>query len=643
VLIAAALASSVAGAATNSGASSAERRFAALEKSYVVYFFQHYPVVGTFLGASSLDASLADVDAGLRDYRPEAIAGEDAELLAYLHSFEALDGTTLAPAQRVDRAVALSQIRFLRHLHRVRRHQEVSLDSYVEEPFRGVEWQLQGMEVRADGTLGSHADWLRLIRRLRAVPVYLQVAERQLRLGIQRGHTPDQRVLSAYGLEIAAADEAYFRNSLASFALSRMPPDAAHSLAPELETATHGAADAYAALGRFVRSTYFASVPVSAQPIAKPAYARDRYPLGRAEYDWALRNNFHLRATAASLMAGAMEPVETTGRAIAALAGEIAIRHGWPVPSTPEATVRSVLDQLATDGPPTDEAARRWYVEATDRLVRYARRTGLFDPDPDYALEVTLTPPTLRGSVDDAAYYAAPPLKGPGSGRFYVTGADDNPTKLREAHNRSAIAVLAAHEGFPGHDWYYRTASRAGISPIRWLTPGAKEDSSSMWQESLPSEGWALYAEALLAEPQAGAPEGFYQPEERLAQLRAKLYRDLRVFIDPALHTGKLGFNDAVDLFSRTVDFLPGPCSPVAADASAAKRASCETAARAIFRYSRWPTQAIAYRVGREEIYTLRHRSQERLGTSFSLQEFHSAFIQQGPIPPNYLDEGGAK
>ncbi len=70
-------------------------------------------------------------------------------------------------------------------------------------------------------------------------------------------------------------------------------------------------------------------------------------------------------------------------------------------------------------------------------------------------------------------------------------------TLLRQLHNLDAQPDLAAHEGFPGHDWNYKvmTEYRAGISAVRWLTPGAVEDSSSMWEDSMSTEGWALYAE----------------------------------------------------------------------------------------------------------------------------------------------------
>lgn len=151
------------------------------------------------------------------------------------------------------------------------------------------------------------------------------------------------------------------------------------------------------------------------------------------------------------------------------------------------------------------------------------------------------------------------------------------------------------------------------------------------------AEGWGLYAEALMAEPAAGAPKGFYTPEERLYQLQYKLYRDLRVRIDTGLHLGKLSYKDAVTLFSEWRDFLPGRCDDPAALKLEAKRASCAAADRAIYRYSKWPTQAITYRLGKDQIFAMRDEAAQAAGKNFSQQAFHLAFIAQGQIPPAYF------
>jgi uncharacterized protein (DUF885 family) len=279
-----------------------------------------------------------------------------------------------------------------------------------------------------------------------------------------------------------------------------------------------------------------------------------------------------------------------------------------------------------------------WYRDAAFRLVEFGRTSGLFDVPDDYKLDVVETPLPLQASMDGASYYPAPPFKNTGVGRFYVAPTHNDVEALKN-NNRASIAALAAHEGFPGHDWYYKvvTGMREKVSPVRWLTPGAVEDSSSMWEDSVSSEGWGLYAEALMGEPMAGAPNGFYTPEERLYQLHYKLYRDIRVRVDTGIHTGKMTYDEAVSVFSEVRDFLPGKCTDAKALELPAKRASCAAAERAIYRYSKWPTQAITYRVGKDLIYAMREEAARQHGRAFSPKAFHLAFIAQGQIPPSYF------
>lgn len=135
-------------------------------------------------------------------------------------------------------------------------------------------------------------------------------------------------------------------------------------------------------------------------------------------------------------------------------------------------------------------------------------------------------------------------------------------------------------------------------------------------------------------------PRGISGPRlalQGLYQLRGKLYRDLRVSIDTGIHTGRLQFEQAVTLFSETVDFLPGNCADPKVLKSADKRASCDGARRAIARYARWPTQAITYRLGMDQIVALRKQAQDKLGTRFSAQHFHLEFMKQGTIPAGYF------
>jgi uncharacterized protein (DUF885 family) len=602
---------------------------------YVVEFLRRNPTTNTYLGGAGLDPALKDVDGKLRDHSAAAIEQEDQWLKSVSTSLEAIAPATLSPAARIDRDVALAQIRFLLRQHQTRRYQERALDTYAGEPFRAIDWQLQGLSQTGPGSYGTAEEWALVTARVNAIPAFLATAQAQLAAGVAAGRVPDPRMLQRDGLGTTEANAKYFAETLPKMAAERIGGPDRDRLLSGVRSAGTAASNAYLRFRDFVAATFFDG---GVKGGVKPAYAADRFALGEDEYNWALKNNFKLETTAAALFDAAMPIVEATQKEMIELSRSIAASHTWSLPADGRAAVRYVFDQLSKDYPKSDAEMIAWYRDAAFRLVEYARRTGIFDVPADYKLDVVETPPPLQASIDGAAYYPAPPFKNSGVGRFYVTPTHNDVAAL-ESNNRASLAYLAAHEGFPGHDWYYKvlTGVRSEISPVRWLTPGAVEDSSSMWEDSMPAEGWGLYAEALMADPQPGAPSGFYTPEERLYQLQGKLYRDLRVRIDTGLHTNRLKYDDAVTLFSEIVDFLPGSCGDAAAKKLAAKRASCESAERAIYRYSKWPTQAITYRLGKDQIYALRAEAAKRLGDKFSPKTFHLHFIRQGTIPSGYF------
>ncbi|HTG16824.1 MAG TPA: DUF885 domain-containing protein [Blastocatellia bacterium] len=615
----------------NSGDSELKR----IHDAYVVEFLRRNPTVNTYLGGAGLDPSLRDVDGLLRDHSAAALEEEDKWLDGQQASFEGVDLNSLSPAHRIDCEVALAQIRFLLHQHKVRRYQEHALDTYTDEPFRAIDWQLQGMTQTGEKTYGTEDEWALVANRAATIPRFLSAAQDQLLAGVKSGHTPDHRVLRRNGINTAEADAKYFEKTLPELAEARVTGARRDDLLARLRDASKQAAEAYHKLRDFVAVTFFDDVAATK---VKPAFSADHFAMGESEYNWALKNNFHIDKTAAQLYEESWPIVEATRKEMIDLAREIGKAHGWTLPADGPAAVRAVFDELSKDYPKSDPEMISWYRDAAFRLVDYARKTGIFDVPADYKLEVVETPPPLRASIDGAAYYPAPPFKTTGVGRFYVTPTDNDPAALK-SNNRSALADLSAHEGFPGHDWHYKvmTQYRDQIAGVRWLTPGAVEDSSSMWEDSMAAEGWALYAEALMAEPQPGAPQGAYTPEERLYQLQGKLYRDLRVRVDTGIHTGRMSYDDAVDLFSQVVDFLPGSCGDASATAKDDKRASCKGAEGAIFRYSKWPTQAITYRLGKDQIYALREEASRLLGDRFSAKSFHLLFMKQGTIPAGYF------
>src|SRR5215470_13276215 len=145
--------------------------------AYVVELLRRYPTVNTYLGGGGLDASLRDVDGTLRDYSPAALEIEDQWLGDVSKAVTAIDPKTLSTSSRIDREVVLAQIQFLLHQHQVRHYQQRALDTFVSEPFRALDWQLQGMTQTGGTTYGTDTEWTLVVERLRAIPNFLNTVK----------------------------------------------------------------------------------------------------------------------------------------------------------------------------------------------------------------------------------------------------------------------------------------------------------------------------------------------------------------------------------------------------------------------------------------------------------------------------------
>lgn len=602
--------------------------FASLRDEYFLRTLELYPVVSTYLGGDGYSPKLAGINGRLRDFRPEALSGEIGFYREVRDRLGRMDRSTLSEVERIDSDVLEAQVGFVLHQLGERRYHERSVDTYVAEPFRGVDWQIQQMQTFPGDLLGTEDEWALVAERLDAVPGYVDAALANLREGKRRGNLPDRRMVQRDGIDGSAANVDYFRTTLRRQAADRLGDRPfAPAMLDRLTASAGKAAAAYARFGRALGELYDVNEPV------------DRYAAGAEEYDWRLRHCLRVDRTAAELYDYGAAQVALYEGKVFEVAAEVAREAGLRLPFGTEAerrsSVRAVMDALAREAPRDDDELFRWYREAGERAVAYGREQALFDIPADYRLDVEPTPPVLRSTID-AAYYPAPPFKRSGVGRFYLTPTGNDPAALK-LNNHASVADTAVHEGFPGHDWHYKymTEHAREISNIRWLTPGAVEDSSSMWEDSMAAEGWALYAEELMAEPAPGKPHGFYSAAEHLYELQGQLLRAVRVRVDVGLHTGRMGYDEAMDYFAAHVAFHPGACGRASSDPTA--RAVCDQAQRAIYRYSKWPTQAITYNLGKNEILGLRDAVRTRERDRFSAKAFHERLMRMGTIPAGYF------
>lgn len=135
-------------------------------------------------------------------------------------------------------------------------------------------------------------------------------------------------------------------------------------------------------------------------------------------------------------------------------------------------------------------------------------------------------------------------------------------------------------------------------------------------------EGWALYAERLMAEL------GYLDnPDYYLGMLRAQAMRAVRVILDIGMH---------LELrIPGTEEFHPGEkWNAQLGDQFARSRAQFppDFMASEVTRYLGTPGQAISYKVGERCWLEAREASKRRQGAGFNLKEWHRAALNLGPM-----------
>jgi uncharacterized protein (DUF885 family) len=547
-----------------------------ISDQFVERFSELDPVSATYEGIPGYDTELTD-------YSPEAT---EERLLHHRSVIAELDA---APIENDSDRIAAG---VLRH------HVEALIDlTETGEDFRPLRIISSPVsDIRSCFDLMPRAteeEWEIVVARAAAVPHALDTVIATLREGMSRGLVAAKR----QALACARQSDTWAGqgNGAKSFFLGLVDEfDAASisnpALRDRLDEVGRRAAEAYAAMGRFLVDEY---VPKAADRDAVGADRYARWAKVHIGTELDLEETYHWGWDELHRIEHAMR---TTAERI--LPGE-------PLPA--------VIDHLDSDTTRTidgEDALRAWLQGLMDRTISELDGVHFDIPEPMKRVEAMIAPP--GGAA--AMYYTGP------SEDFTRPGRTWYPTLGRNRFPIWGEVSICYHEAVPGH--------HLQIGMTRYLTDSLNRFQRTLAWNAGHGEGWALYAERLMGELGYLDDAAF-----ELGMLRAQIMRAVRVVIDIGLHLElpiPSGNGNAGERWT------PALALPFVIEHSYFDE---DFMTSEVDRYLGWPGQAIAYKVGERAWLECRDEARQRAGGSFDLKSFHSRALALGPMGLDQLEE----
>ncbi|MCB0948542.1 MAG: DUF885 domain-containing protein [Mycobacterium sp.] len=417
------------------------------------------------------------------------------------------------------------------------------------------------------------ADWTLISRRLSHIPQRVAGYADGLRAAAAAGRAPAARQLRR-AIEQCGQIQALFIAMVADAA----PAD--DVLKAELGRHAENAADAYAWLVTVLRE----EIGPQARTVdgcGRDAYAiRSRAFLGAAidldeAYQWGLDELKRIVAEQDSI-ADRLYPGSSATEALRRLDSE----------------PRYVIHGTA--------ALQQWMQGLSDRVVESLADQHFDIAEPLRNLECRIAP-TRTGGI----YYTGPSEDLSRPGRMWWSV----PQGVELFHTWQETTTVF-HEGVPGHHLQIGRAVLLADQLNRWRRLGC-------WVSGH-GEGWALYAERLMAEL------GWLDdPGNRMGMLDAQRFRAARVVIDIGVHCGLEAPGGGVWDADRAWAFLQSH------SAMAEEKLRFE-----LDRYLGWPGQAPSYAIGQRIWQQLRDQA---LSRGVTLKQFHSRALDLGGLPLEVL------
>jgi uncharacterized protein (DUF885 family) len=265
------------------------------------------------------------------------------------------------------------------------------------------------------------------------------------------------------------------------------------------------------------------------------------------------------------------------------------------------ATEAEVIDRLKSDHPATFEDAIAAYRDVMVRARGYLIDHDIVTVPADERIDVVETPEYLRNVIPFAAYFSPPKFDPRPKGIYIVTPSVGNDPNAMREHNVSSISNTSIHEAYPGH---HLQLSVANSHPS--LTRLAADAPEFV-------EGWGMYSEQMMRE------QGFdAAPNFRLNMHTDAIWRACRIILDVRMHRGEIAVDEAIRFLVEHTSFE-------------------EANARAeVRRYTYTPTYQLSYLLGKVLLLGLRADEQARLGSAFSLRDFHDTLLRNGSLPISF-------
>ncbi|NOZ86276.1 MAG: DUF885 domain-containing protein [Deltaproteobacteria bacterium] len=539
-------------------------QFEQIVREYWNFRLAQDPVRATELGVHLYDGVLSD--------RSQSKVGQYVKKeKRFLQKFKKINYKDLTDDNRIDRELALGNLYFRIKIEERHPSFRTSPTSYVEEITRGIypliTRNFGPPEVRAQN----------LSKRLAATPVYLAKAKKNLK------NPPKEFTQAAYLSVQGTLD--FLKDAVPAFAKD-VPPKAR----VKLNVALREASDALVDYRKFLKDDLLQR-------------SKGRFALGKELFDILLRKVHHVHLSADDIRKLGEKELKVAKKNLAAVAKELDKTKSSSKKAKSKTPDWEALFKKYSRRVPKAERLLDVYKREVDRARKFVVTKKLFDLPAEENLQVVYTPEFARPTVPYATYLPPAPFESDQKGYFWVTSAPQScsPAEWKQRmafHATLQIPGVVVHETYPGRHLQTIKAGRVG-RPLRYLMA-----------DSVFVEGWALYCEQLMLESNF-----FKDPASKLFIYRAELFRACRAIIDVGLHTGKMGFDEAVDFLASEAKLNP------------------EDAEAEVRRYCTSPTEPLSYLIGKKMIMDLRKDYKAKKQRKFSLLDFHERVLACGPIP----------